>query len=123
MYIPNKILTLTSVCHGSNKLCVRIYFLLLLLRVFAYTVKPIVWVMTYSEYLANLNSTGDGREICDMQPWITRQNHRVGWSIDIVRISVSREDFFDIQAIRAFGEIGKNWYCNGSFGGNYDFNR
>ena len=67
----------------------RIYFLLLLLRVFAYTVKPTAWVMTYPEYLADLNSIGGGREICDMQPWITLQNQRVGWSVDIVGISVS----------------------------------
>ena len=100
-----------------------VYFLLVFQRVFAYTIKPAAWVMAYPEHLADLDHSGGGREISDVQPWITLRNQGVGWSVDIVGISVSREDFFDIQAIRAFGEIGKNWYCDGSFGGNYDFNR
>jgi len=74
-----------------------------------------------SQVLANLDCSGDGREISDMQPWITLQNQGFGWSVDIIGIFVSREDFFDIQAIQAFGEIGKNWYCNGSFWEHYDF--
>ena len=77
--------------------------------------------MSYSKYLTDLDHSGCGREIGNMQPWITLQNQRVGWSVDIVGISVSREDFFDIQAIRAFGEIGKNWYCDRSLRGNYNF--
>ena len=78
--------------------------------------------MSFPQYLTDLDCCGSGREISDMQPWITLQNQGVGWSVDIVGISVSRKDFFDIQAIQAFGDIGKNRYCDGSFGGNYDFN-
>ena len=76
-----------------------IYFPLVLWRVFGYTIKPAAWVMTYPEYLADLDRSGGGREISNMQPWITLQNQGGGWSVDIVKISVSQEDFFNIQAI------------------------
>jgi hypothetical protein len=57
---------------------------------------PGVWIMSSSKYLADLDCSGEGREIGNMQPWITLQNQGVGWSVNIVRIPISREDFFDI---------------------------
>ena len=45
--------------------------------------------MSSSKYLADLDCSGKGGEIGDMQPWITLQNQGVGWSVNIVRIPIS----------------------------------
>ena len=67
----------------------RMNFLLVLRRVFSYAVKPGIQVMSFSEYLVDLNRDSKGRKICNMQVRICLENQGVWWYVDVFGIPIS----------------------------------
>ena len=64
-------------------------FLLVLRGVFSHVVKTGIWVMSFLEYLADLNNASGSRESCNMQARIFLGNQRVGQHVDVIGVPIS----------------------------------
>ena len=67
----------------------HVNFLLVLRRVFSYVVKPGIWVMSFPEYLTDLNHDSRHRKIHNVQVRICLENQGVWLRVDIVGIPIS----------------------------------
>jgi hypothetical protein len=83
-----------------------LYLLLVLKRVFSDAIKPGVGIVPYSKYLTDLDHDRGSREISYMYLRIFPQNQGVRWHINIIKVSISRENLLHMKTIQAIREVG-----------------